>query len=257
MAKENKILSDVLRIFIKVVFAYQRRIAKTLGFEDVLPGAVTMIQRFGSSLNHHLHFHSIIPDGVFVDPGKEAALCWVDLPPPSPEDINHLIRKLRRKIFRYISKQEDLLAVDDDDDDAMSHTVSQAIQIRLPKFTPTDDHASKITSPLCAMADGFSLHAGGTVQAKDREGLLRLCRYGKRAPFSIQQFSRLENGNVRFQLKRSSPHVGGATHLVMEPKKVIRRLITLIPPPYSHSTRYFGVFAPNFRRRNEVNPSRV
>ena len=39
--------------------------------------------------------------------------------------------------------------------------------------------------------DGFSLHADVDIVSSDREGLLRLARYGARQSFSQQQLSEL------------------------------------------------------------------
>jgi len=41
---------------------------------------------------------------------------------------------------------------------------------------------------------------------------------------------------------------------VLEPVELLRRLATLLPPPYLNCTRYFDVFAPNANRRHEVCP---
>ena len=37
---------------------------------DSEPGAITFVQRFGGSLNLHVHLHVIVPDGVFVRDGS-------------------------------------------------------------------------------------------------------------------------------------------------------------------------------------------
>jgi len=51
MAREPKLLSMVLDIFLRAVFANQRRRARAMGIRDPRTGAVTFVQRFGSALN--------------------------------------------------------------------------------------------------------------------------------------------------------------------------------------------------------------
>jgi hypothetical protein len=55
-------------------------------------------------------------------------------------------------------------------------------------------------------------------------------------------------------LKR--PLRDGRTELAFEPVEFLRRLATLIPPPYAHLTRFHGVFAPNHHLRAAVVPAR-
>jgi len=42
-------------------------ITRGLARANVQPGSVTFIQRFGSAINLHLHFHVIFLEGVYVD----------------------------------------------------------------------------------------------------------------------------------------------------------------------------------------------
>ena len=55
-------------------------------------GAVTLIQRFGSSLNLNLHFHMLLLDGVYVT-GHER-LRFKRLKAPTKAELDILIRQL-------------------------------------------------------------------------------------------------------------------------------------------------------------------
>jgi hypothetical protein len=44
-------------------------------------GGISFLHRFGSALNHHVHLHACVPDGVFVPAAAEAAC---DAPPAFP-----------------------------------------------------------------------------------------------------------------------------------------------------------------------------
>jgi hypothetical protein len=106
----------------------------------------------------------------------------------------------------------------------------------------------------CAHVEGFSLHADVDLAADDREGLLRLVRYGARQSFSQQDLSELPDGRLRYALKRGfGPH--RARELVLSPTELLHRLAALLPKPYLNLTRYAGVFAPNADRRWEVVPA--
>ncbi len=45
-------------------------------------GAITFVQRFGGALNLNVHFHCVIPDGVFVR--ENGNVRFVALAPPLP-----------------------------------------------------------------------------------------------------------------------------------------------------------------------------
>lgn len=70
---------------------YQQRLrGRRLGIHDGETGSVTFVQRFGGILNLNPHFHTIIPDGLFV-PGTGNKLNFILLPPPEDSDIQKLI----------------------------------------------------------------------------------------------------------------------------------------------------------------------
>ncbi len=64
----------------------------------------------------------------------------------------------------------------------------------------------------------------------------------------------ISNGNIRYQLK--TPYRDGTTHVIFEPLDFISKLAALIPKPRVNLTRYYGVFAPNSKWREQVTPAR-
>jgi hypothetical protein len=62
---------------------------------------------------------------------------------------------------------------------------------------------------------GFSLHAGVSARADQRQKLERLCRYISRPAIAEKRLSLTPNGNVRYQLK--TPYRDGTTHVIFEP----------------------------------------
>jgi hypothetical protein len=93
--------------------------------------------------------------------------------------------------------------------------------------------------------DGFSLHAGVSLHANDREGLERLARYGARPPFALDRLSLLPDGSVCYRLRRP---VNGAEFLMLEPVKFLRRLASLVPPRRPGRARVTDRPGPRSRR---------
>jgi hypothetical protein len=62
----RELLSAVLAVFQRVVQGWYRRQAKAQGHPGGRCGAVTFVQRFGSSINLNPHLHVLMLDGVYV-----------------------------------------------------------------------------------------------------------------------------------------------------------------------------------------------
>ena len=60
--------SAVLRVFIRAVSGFYKKLAARNGIDGAKCGAVTSIQRWGSALNFNLHFHTLFLDGVYTRP---------------------------------------------------------------------------------------------------------------------------------------------------------------------------------------------
>ena len=69
--------------------------------QNAQPGSVTFIQRFGSALNLHLHFHVIVLEGVYLDrtaQGRQPR--FVTGEPPTDADIAAVGQKISRRVIR-------------------------------------------------------------------------------------------------------------------------------------------------------------
>jgi hypothetical protein len=127
---------------------------------------------------------------------------------------------------------------------------SQAESISVLRGKPPDAGQPK---QLAAYHQGFSLHAGVHLHANNREGLAHLCGYGARPPFAQERLSALPDGKLAYHMKRQLGD--GREVLVLEPRELLRRLATLVPPPRAHLVRYQGVFGPASSWRAEVVPA--
>jgi hypothetical protein len=68
----HEILQEVLQVVVNEI--RKRVIACSPSITNAQFGAVTFIQRFGSTLNLHPHFHLIVADGVFEKDATTAGL---------------------------------------------------------------------------------------------------------------------------------------------------------------------------------------
>ena len=207
----------MLREFLRSVFAWQKKRGRELGIREGQTGAVTFQQRFGGALNLNPHFHSLIPDGLFVLPPPTAPtdgapcdrLTFAALPPPTSAEVEKLTLWIARLCSARLPAaiEEEGQGFIDPDLAALFDVLFSAQNpppgIRdLPFLSglgadpePGGADADRGESgrgekALCASVAGFSLHAAQAVPAFDREALERLLRYGLRAPFSQQRLSR-------------------------------------------------------------------
>jgi len=115
-----------------------------------------------------------------------------------------------------------------------------------------DPNAPWVTSraELQAHLDGFDLHAGVALQADDRDGLERVCRYLLRPAIAQQRLTLRDDGRVLVELPRRWH--GGTTDLLFEPLELLARLASFVPRPRTNLLIYHGVLAPNAKWRPEV-----
>jgi hypothetical protein len=116
---------------------------------------------------------------------------------------------------------------------------------------PPDEDSSG-GSDRVAKEAGFSLHAGVSTEAHQRDKLERLCRYVTRPAVSEKRLAITSNGNIRYQLK--TPYRDGTTHVIFEPLDFIAKLAVLVPKPRVNLAQ--GVFASNSKHRVRLTPAK-
>ena len=68
--------------------------------QNVQPGSVSFIQRFGGSLNLHLHFHVVFLEGVYLDRSDVGLQPrFVTAEPPSDADIATVLQKISQRVI--------------------------------------------------------------------------------------------------------------------------------------------------------------
>ena len=241
---DSALLSKVLSVFLRTLFAWQRRRARRAGLKKPLTGAVTLCQRYGSLLQFSPHFHSWLPDGVFVQ-NDDGSVTFARLEPPSDDDVEQLLIRIARRVEALVTKTQ---PVGDDDDNADPLAVDRASAI-LPALgraakSPTQ---SRPRSRRCSFLDGYSLHADLDVEADERRKLERLLRYGLRPAFAQRRLSITPSNKMHLELRK--PTHTNQTAIVLDAKAFLRRLIATIPPRRANNVRFHGVYAPNAKVR--------
>jgi len=272
-AWDARLTSEVLRAFLRALFADQRRRARHHhGVRGARCASVTFIQRFGSALNLNPHFHSLVLDGVYAGPAY-APGPFLPLPPPKTEDVARVMAGTAQRVMRLLEKRgledsDDPLA---NDDPLLATLMAASIRSRIATgpeagqpwrrlgdqvemIEPGDDADSSIDAPpsRCGRQGGMSLHADVAVPARDRRRLERLCRYVARPALASERLEAMPDGHLAYRLK--TRWRDGTTHILMERRELLERLAPLIPPPRAHQVRYHGLLAPCASGRDRVVP---
>ena len=268
VAFDPDLFSAVVRIFIDEVFRHYARKASSLGLRDPKSGAIAVLQRFGSTLNATPHVHVIALDGVYVrgpanssSEPTEPELVFHELRAPTPAEIHEVSASTCRRVLRLlqlrgITNAEGLVPIESLDP---LQAVGELAARQWPLFAEVDSDGG--VHPIHAKSDwtragdvrGFSTDASAAASQGDTEGRRRIVRYCVRPPFAEKQVRATADGRVAFQLRH--PRRNGATHVVFSEHAFVRRLMALVPRPYHHSVRYFGVLASASPLRSAVVPT--
>lgn len=279
LAYDAKLLSAALRCFTGAIAHWQRHEAKKrYGFESVdnaVTGAVTVIQRFGSSLNLNPHFHTLTPDGVWES--RDDALVFRRLGRPTSEETEKIGWRACLALIRHLRKEGRW--TDEADGEGDLDLSDDALAARTPllaeiygasikgRLALGAGRGSRLVVLRCgpdlrtrgeigdavARSQRFDVHASRKIEEGDRKGLERLCRYLTRPAAANDRFELREDGRITVRLKTAWRD--GTTHVVMTPLELTEKLVALIPRPRVNMIRYHGAFAPNAAVRKQVVPS--
>jgi hypothetical protein len=100
-ARHPALASRLLDVFTRAIIASQKRSARRLGAAEPRTGGVTAIQRFGGALNLNVHFHTIVPDGVFA-PGGDSPATFLAIPQPRDEDVAAILERVVRRAAKVL-----------------------------------------------------------------------------------------------------------------------------------------------------------
>jgi hypothetical protein len=267
LAYDSEMVTAVLQVFIRSLFGFYRRRAQNYGIDQTQSGAVTFIQRFGSAANLNVHFHVICIDGIYA-PGRDGKPEFFALRPLENEDVRELVELLAKRLGALITRRcTGTGDADSEDSDRLareqpwlSEVYAASVCGRLAdggrvavggdRVDPEAIDSS--STPRCAAAAGFSLHANVAIPSGDRLRLERLVRYAARPPLSMDRLEELPDGKLRYWFK--TPWRNGTNHADFEPLDFIEKLVALIPSPRIHMVRFHGLLGPAAKWRSSIIP---
>ena len=245
-AMKPDVLTAIGRLFAEEIARATKRLA---GVEGAETGAVSFPQRFGGSLNLHVHFHTLAVDGVFERRGGGVALS--EAPPPSKEDVSDIATRVHDRVLRWLRRHgyaDDRPAEERGNDVSETTPMDGLTRLALAggaflglPFTakpPMADPEARKEPRFSASFNGFDVHCAVRIAAADDEGRERLIRYCARPPFSLERIEELKDGRIGYLMKTPRR---GRTHRVMTPMEFMGRLAILVPPPFYPLVRYHGV----------------
>lgn len=263
MARDDRILKDITKINISAIENLLRKKARKLGVKNGLTGAISFLQRAGSDLRLNLHFHIIGLDGVFSQNEDEVA--FHDILDLTDHDVAWVVKRIAKKSIKLLVKNGHLeydnvvpLFPDHDTLGALQQASvfnKIALGARAGQFVRylggfiKSGKAPIIKSPLCAVLDGFSVHAATRIEEDNLSGREDILSYVSRGPVSNKRISFDDDGNILYSLKNT---FGSKTHALFSPMEFIERIISIIPPPRQNQVTYWGVLGTHHNLRATV-----
>ncbi|MFN8371245.1 MAG: transposase, partial [Bacteriovoracaceae bacterium] len=230
-------------------------------------GSVTFIQRFGS-MNLNVHFHILYADGVFYK-NEKSKIVFEHSKKPTTEEVKKVNTIIKKRVVRYLKKQGVLYELEEGNhqfeyspkqdglDSIYQNSIKQKIGNGKRKGKGVEKvGATRVTSwspktgERSSYLDGFSLHANVDVSGNSRDKLENLIKYTARPPLANSRISEDFSGHILYELKNK--YTDGTTHLRFTPTEFIEKIIAIIPPPRRNLIRFFGVFGPHHRYREEI-----
>ena len=224
LAYNSSLVRDVLQIFVCTVFAsIRRRVGIAASNRKARCGAVGFIQRFSDALNLDPHYHLMALDGLYIDDSNGNPV-FRRVGTPTNAEVGRVAERVHRRVMRLmrlmvqrgLGPQADPEEADAlrRDEPLLAELYGASISGRVatgPRAGkrivrvgdgPDSKNAIMKPGPCCALVEGFSVHAGVCVPARDRVRLERLQRYASRPPLSNDRLSLLPDGRLLYRLKR-------------------------------------------------------
>jgi hypothetical protein len=266
------LVTELLQAYTESLFHSLRwRAKRILGLASVNhahPGAVTAIHRCSSNLQANIHFHSIVPDGVFVCESPGGPVVFRELPAPTDDEVAGIASDFCRRT-RDILVRRGLwtdLPVDADEAPLAGEGSSKAPRPIIHGLLSMGPHGGQrevryfgraaqsdeaVSQPDPA-GYSFDLYARRAVSAGDRKGLEAMAQYILRPPLAGGDLTRESDERIVLHLRRARRD--GTTEVALEPLELMDKLAALIPRPRANTLRFHGVYAANAHLREQVVP---
>jgi hypothetical protein len=271
LAYDSSLISAVAQIFVRAIFSsIRRRAGVPASNRKARCGAVGFIQRFSDALGLDPHFHFAALDGIYIDNSK-SELTFMPVGPPGDAEVARVAARVHRRVMRLMEKRGIGPQADPEEADTLRreepllaelYSASVAGRVatgpragkRIMRIGDEPDLAEvkRKSERSCAVVEGFSVHAGIGVSARNRARLEHLLRYCLRPPLSTERLSLMADGRLRYKLKRRWKD--GTKAVIYEPMELVERLAALVPPPRFNITRFYGLLAPAATLRPSIVP---
>ncbi len=272
LSADKKVFGAVLKLFVRVVEDFYLKRAKQDGIPNPKTGMLTIMQRFGGSLNFNPHVHGVGIDGVYSLDQHTGLPRFHFQAAPTPAEIQAVTQTVHDRVLKMLRRQG--LIKDDTHESNEEKEVNCALEgcrnaaLSRGRFERIDENgnaqqelfpddlpfARRKKSPWAAELDGFSVEAGVHFGALDRKGRERLIRYCLRPAISNERLLILRDGSIAYKTKY--PRRRGKTHRILTPIEFMACLASIVAPPRSPLLRYHGVLAANAKWRRLIVPLR-
>ena len=212
-------------------------------------------------------------EGGFYETHQGPRLWWT--PAPTDAEIEAMVVTLATRVIRFLKKkgyfQDEVDSAVPDEEmvqgELLPELQAASVQSRIAmgerkgqrvrrlgaaEFT---DFQAELKGPLCAVTQGFSLHAEVYCAPWEREKLEKLCRYIARPAVAEERLSLRPSGDIVLKLK--TKYSDGTSHLLLSGLEFVEKLAALVPPPRIHLTRFFGCLAPHAKIRSSIVPKKA
>ncbi|MGK5089669.1 transposase [Bdellovibrionota bacterium FG-2] len=261
MARDSKLLSTVLGIYIRAISGYQRKRARREGVRHGDSGSITLVQLFGGSVNLAPHFHTLMIEGVYYEPFGNGKVVYHELRGPTTAEVQQILATIQTRVVRALKKRG--YPVDKDphsnEGDSNQEEFTEVIELcqgasvknKIALGERAGQRVRKMGSfgiegelPLkegvrCASIGGFSLHANTVIEKDEKERLEKLCRYVARPPIAEGRLSEASNGDLIYRFKKDWSD--GTSAVRFSPLEFLEKLVALVPQPRMHLSRFHGL----------------
>jgi hypothetical protein len=179
--------------------------------------------------------------------------------------VGEVLERLVRRMEKYLRGNGQLRTLEDEqgsdgEGDPEGNLAASAVSGQAPpagpqwvsRLAPLEPLALAYDKPLCASLDGFTLHAATRAGALDPAGREARLHYVLRPPVAQERVEQRPDGLVRITLKKA--YTDGTIAVDMDPRSLLCRLATSVPPPRLHTVKYAGVLAPASPWRSRLAP---
>ena len=277
LATSRKLTNVVHEIVTSMIVQYYEHKAEERGIKAPVAGGATFLQLFGSALNQNFHMHSIVIEGVYSV--AQGIPVFHHLPGPSDEEVADVVTAVADAVIKMLRKKgyiaDDGTEVDRPEgvdkvfteSEQLTAIVAASARMRIAFGQRAGQKVRRVGKgfgfeeevPLakgrrCYSVNGFTIHADRYVGQQERDKLGTLVSYCARGAFSNERLSLLDpddpEGDLVYELK--VPWSDGSQAILLSQDEIIEKIVALIPPPYIHLSRYFGILSSHNKWRRKI-----